>query len=200
MTHFDPDNWVTSLQRSLESYLATKLDPAVYEIVADYPDPDQLAKRMPLDKTLVHFAMEDPRQMIFGLGDNFVDDEEGGDGSIERWEARCHEVTYDIGVWASPESGGTTSRMEAREALDNLFNGSQAQAACLAATDGVDVRSLTGGRCVQETINELIVYRMVDIALVVRVFSRVRAAVVQTAEDIDYVPELTIDGDLTITG
>jgi hypothetical protein len=202
MTTFDPDKWITSLHRSLLSYMQTKLPADEFEIVEDYPSAAAMTRRMPLKKTIVHFAMEDPQRMMFGLGDNIVADSKDEDAQeIEGWEARCHEVTFDLGIWASEETGGVTSRMEAREALDYLFHGSTAQQACLAATDGVDVRSISGGRNVIEDINEIVVYRMVDIALIVRVYSRVKAtSIPYVTDDLDLDPELTIDQDLTITG
>jgi hypothetical protein len=134
---------------------------------------DDLADKVPLPKTIIHFEIDDPREIPFGIGENLVNhvvDAIGG--TVEEWEAHCHEVDIDVGVWASVESGGPTARMEAMEDLNKLFTGPNAREACMIATNGVYPRALIGGRFVTDSISDVTTFRIVDMTLRVRVYSR----------------------------
>lgn len=200
MTTFNPDAWLSSLTKALRDYAATKLDPDLYDLVMSWPSADEIASRMPLDKVIVHFEVAEPRQMFFGLGDNVVNatyDETAG--TILEQEAHCHEVTLDVGVWASAETGGPEARLEAREILDSLFNGPTAFDACMAATQGVEIRRFSGGRNLNDAVNDVAVWRMVDIELIVRVYSRTLKVPQTFISQINQEPGIRID-DIVIIG
>lgn len=197
---FDPDNWLVSLQRSLKSYVEANLDlTGVYELEMSYPSADEIAKKTPLPLTILHFEIDDPRLMPFGFGDNVVDglyDENGG--TVEEWEAHCHEVDINVGVWASVESGGVTARLVARQDLDKLFVGPAAREACLAQTEGIEILSFSGGLFVTDTINDLPIFRVVDATLRVRVYSRTRKQPVSFINDVGQSPGIEIDDTVII--
>lgn len=197
---FDPDNWLVSLQRSLKDYIATNLDLTdVYELEMSYPTSESIVKKMPLPLTILHFEIDEPRLIPFGFGDNVVAgvyDEDGG--TVEEWEAHCHEVDINVGVWASVESGGVTARLVARQDLDKLFVGPAAREACMASTDGVEILSFSGGMFVNDTIGDMVVFRVVDATLRVRVYSRTRKAPISFVDDVGQSPGLEIDETVII--
>lgn len=195
MSNFDPEKWALSMMRALKQYTLTGFSTASWELVMEFPNPGNLAKRLPLAKPLIHIEMEDPRSIPFGMGENWVNaifDEV--ETKVEYWEAHRHEVDWDVGIWTSAESGGTTTRAEARDILDDLFNGPVARDACMANTDGVEVLSITGGRNFVDVINDLPVYRMVDIVLSTRVFSRKKLPEQTFIETHDQETQVEIDG------
>lgn len=197
---FNPDAWLTSLTRALKEYVMDGLglsgaasDP--YEVRMSYPDVTEVADKLPLKKTMIHFEIDDPRQVMFGLGDNVVhSDVDESNFVITEWEAHCHDVDIDVGVWASVESGGSTSRMEAREDLDKLFNGPSARETCMTETNGVDPREFSGGRFLTDTISDVLVFRIVDMTLRVRVYSRTVIGPTTYADTVVQAPDLTIYG------
>lgn len=195
---FNPDRWMTSLFRSLKDYLEAGLD-NVYDLEMSYPDPEDMKKRMPLAKTLLTFECDNPRQIPFGLGDNVVQSfEHEPAGTVEEWEAHCHEVDIDVGIWASIESGGTTARWEAREDLDLLLNGPAALEACMEATGGIEIQSFSGGRFITDSINDVVVLRVVDMTLKVRVFSRTKKVPISYVDSVEQSPGLVIDDTVII--
>lgn len=197
---FNPDRWATSLFESLQEYIADNIH-EVYDVVMGYPDAEEVGKQMPLPKTLIHFEIDDPRQVPFGLGDNVVNNVYNeGAGTVEQWEAHCHEVRIDVGVWASVESGGVSARLEARQDLDRLFNGPTARENLMTHTDGVELLSFTGGQFVTDKINDLPVFRIVDMELRVRVFSRTTKVPIPFIDEVDQSPGLVIDENVTIEG
>lgn len=197
---FDPDKWLISLQRSLKDYVEANLNLTdVYELEMSYPSADELAKKVPLPLTILHFEIEDTQMVPFGLGDNVVNvvyDELGG--TVEEWEAHCHEVDINVGVWASVESGGVSARLVARQDLDALFVGPAARDACMAQTDGIEILSFSGGLFVNDLINDIPIFRVVDAMLRVRVYSRTRKAPVTFIEDVGQSPGLEIDETVII--
>jgi hypothetical protein len=206
MTTFNPDKWATSLAESLRDYILGEMGdlvtdtPQVYEVIMEYPPADALAKKMPFKSTIIHFEIDDPRQMFFGFGDNVVNqafDEIAG--TVEEWEAHCHEVDINVGVWASVESGGSSARLEARQDLDRLFNGPSARERCMAVTDGVEILSFSGGQHVVDRINDLPVFRIIDAELRVRVYSRTKKTPIEFIDGVEQEPGLTIDETLEIT-
>lgn len=180
-TYFNPDQPFVSFFNALKAYIEANIDTDIYEIVPSYPDVTEMTKKTPFPKTLIHFDIDDPQQRFFGFGDNIVDSQyveydEDSDlaGTVIESEAHCHEVALDFGIWASIENGGPSARLSGRDDLDRIFNGPQARAACLAATDGLDVMSFTGGRNFTDKINDLTVFRMVGIELRIKFYSRKR--------------------------
>lgn len=202
---FNPDKWATSLVDSLKNYVAAELGtllvgpPPVYELVMEYPSADSLAKKMPFQATIIHFDVDAPRLVFFGLGGNIVNgvyDELNK--TVEEWEAHCHEVDINVGVWASVESGGASARLEARQDLDRLFVGPYARERCMTHTDGVEILSFSGGQSVNDLINDLPVFRVVDIELRVRVYSRTKKVPITFIVGVDQAPGLEIDETVII--
>ncbi len=206
---FNPDKWATSLVESLKDYIEDELGdfltnvggPPVYELIMEYPPSERLAEKMPFPATIIHFDVDEPRLIPFGFGDNVVNYVYNeGAGTVEEWEAHCHEVTINVGVWASVESGGASARLEARQDLDRMFVGPAARERCMAHTDGVEILSFSGGQSVNDRINDLPVFRVVDIELRVRVYSRTKKAPITFIDGIEQDPQNVIDGNVTITG
>ncbi len=199
MTTFTPDAWLTGLWRSLKTYIEDQIDTDIFKIVEGYPAADELVQQVPLEKTIIHLDIGDIRQIKFGLGDNFVDREyQEPDGTVIEWEAIPYEVDIDIGIWACVESGGVTARMQAYEQLSKAFAGPSAHEACLTATDGVEVLSISGGRNVIDTISDIQFFRMVDITLRVRVFARLKVAPTTYIHEIDQFEGIEIDGTVIV--
>lgn len=201
---FDPDKWATSLMRELKAYLIAGLgltgvdDP--YEVIESYPPSDRISRKQPFPVTLIHFDIDDPHSVPFGLGDNVVKYVHNDvAGTVEQWEAHCHEVELNVGVWASVESGGVSARLEALQDLHRLFNGPSARDALMVASDGIEILSFTGGMFVDDTITDLPVFRVVDMTLRIRVFSRTKLASIPFWNSAVQSPELTISG-INITG
>lgn len=203
MTTFNPDKWLTSTWRSLKTYIDGIVNSGIYEVVLGFPSPAELDRLVPLDKTIIHFEIEDMPERPLGFGDNYMDfvrdESPPPDGqTIEYWQAHECTVDFDIGIWASAESGGVSARLEARELLSRLFSGKQAYRDCMATTDGIHIQRFTGGRNLIDAHGDIPVWRMVDILLTVKVFSRVKILPpVPYVGDIDSVfqdPELEIGG------
>src|SRR5688500_16567927 len=175
---FNPDKWLTSLWRELKTYVTTNLNlTGVYTLSMSYPDTDDLSRKMPFPLTILHFEIEEPRLIPIGLGDNVVNIVYNEvDGTMEEWEAHCHEVEINVGVWASVESGGVSARLEARQDLDLLFVGPAAKERCMTQTDGIEILSFSGGQFVNDVIGDQPVFRIIDANLRVRVFSRTKKA------------------------
>lgn len=211
---FLPDTYLTSTMRALEEYVKdgfalTGADDDPYEISMHYPDVDAMAKtRLPMKTTIIHFEIEDNRHIVFGMGDNVFDAHEEelpppsdpGHFDLIEHEGRCHQIDLDVGIWASVESGGPTSRMQARETLDTLFAGTGAYRACHAATDGIEVVSFSGGLNLIDQINDIPIFRTVNLLLRVRVYARFKKFPVPVIEGIGQAYEILIDDNLSIRG
>jgi hypothetical protein len=208
---FKPDTYLTSTMRALEEYVKVGFDlqgdnSDPYEISMHYPDVTMMAKtRLPVERTLIHFEIEEDRYRTLGFGDSVFDAKyETIPGSspvqetIVEHEGRCHELDLDVGIWASAESGGPTSRMEAREVLDTLFAGSAAYKGCHAATAGIEVLSFTGGRNLIDQINDIPIFRTVDLMLRVRVYARFKKFPIAVIQQIGVDYEIVVDDNLTI--
>lgn len=201
---FDPTQWLVSQFRSLKEYVESVFDPDIYDIQFSYPDITEMMKGIPLPKTLIHFEIENPENIKFGFGDNVVQeeyllDELGNEiGDIQEWEASRHEITWDVGIWASAESGGVTSRLEAYQILCSLFVGPRAYAACLEATEGVQILSFTGGGFVIDPMNGTPVYRVVGIELRTLVFGLSSQPPVPFIEEITPEPGVDVEGEVIV--
>lgn len=171
--HYDPDNWVTTLFRSLKNYVEANLDLDIYDVRFEWPDTSKFSAETPLAKTIIHFDLDDESNPVIGFGDSVIDAVTNVvDGTVTEREGACHVLNFDVGVWASVETGGPTSRMEARYELGRILQGPSARAACSAATDGVEIMSFSGGTFLIDTINDLTIWRITSMELVVRVYSR----------------------------
>jgi hypothetical protein len=210
MTVYDPENFMESTIRCLKDYAVSGFNSSVqaggnpvgdqvYEVVMEFPGPSIDAKTMPMEKTIVHFEVDAVDDALLGMGDNiFSRIYDPATHVVYEKEAGMHLFSFDVGVWASDRSGGTTARLRARSVLRNLFHGPRAIEALKAATDGGDggleIMNWTGGRFLTERINDMDVYRMVDNTLELRVFSR-------TPTDLPPAPaieEITTSPGLTI--
>lgn len=209
---FDPEIWLESATRELKAYIETGFNNAIvdetsqpvglqlYEVMMEFPGPrvDDV-KAMPLDRSIIHFEIDDIADRLVGFGDQvFAENYDPVGHQNFPQEAGIHVINFDVGVWASDRSGGTTSRLRAKQVLRNLLQGKQAQAALTAATDGGDgglqIKSFTGGRFVPERVNDVPIYRMVDSTLEIQVFSRTPLPITggPTIEDFVQQPGLTI--------
>lgn len=209
-TTFSPDDWLVSLFGALTDYINTEIDETVmvgldpqglraYEVVMDYPDSNSLPEGAEFKRTIIHFSIDDIETRMLGFGTGIVKSEITlgtllVPGRVSDQEAKSHVVNFDVGIWASDESGGVTSRLRAYQLLDKIFNGMIAKTRCWDATQGVEIRFYNGGRFVNETINDIRVFRAVGMELEVRVYSR------QVADDEILVDrEPAQDPDLEIT-
>ena len=187
ITEFNPDQWLTSLQRALKDYTLREINNSVmagatpsgldtYEVVYDWPDAFELAKDAKLEKTIIHFAIDDIANTIIGLGDNVYNTveenrNEPNSDLVRLHEGQCHEVNFDVGVWASDQSGGATARLVVYETLQKIFGTEIGKRKVRSAID-VEVRRFNGGRFITDRISDLRVFRLIDTELVARVYSR----------------------------
>jgi hypothetical protein len=202
---YDPEIWLESAVREIKNYTTagiTALVPngtSVYDVVMEFPGPALDDSKNPLQKTLIHFEIDDMRDGPVGLGENiFADNYDPDTGSVKPQYAGTHLINFDVGVWASAKSGGVTARLRAKQLLFDLFGSPKGMMEFHAYTDGgdgrVEVISFQGGRNIADKINDVPVYRTIDGQLVVRVYSR--TALSDTAEpaieEIIQAPELEI--------
>ena len=207
---YDPELWLESLVREIKAYAESNFNDT-YQVVMEFPGPMLDRSELPLSKTVIHFEIDDILDSLIGIGDNaFADNYDSTAHTVNPQYARQHRVNFDVGVWASAKSGGVTSRLRAKQTLEEMFGAVNGQLNLRAASDGgdgyIEVISYTGGRMIMDTINDSPVYRMIDTALVVRVFSLTKLAVTAgpAIEEIIQDPNLEIigppTGDLIILG
>lgn len=175
-TLYDPENWLLTMTRGLEDYAKAVFDPALYNIQMAYPDVVLLAKEQPLDKVLIHFERDAIDSPVWAFGIQGQDEWSEPDhlsGTFQVLEAQRVIVNYDIGVWASADAGGETYRMLAVQQLHNLFGPAGAKENFNRVTEGITIRSFTGGRDATDRINDLPVWRTMDMTLVIEAFSKI---------------------------
>lgn len=169
---YDPDNWLVSATRSLGSYVEDRLANPDVSVEMSYPDTTRWTKESPLEKTVVHFEQDSNPSPPIGLGIVGVPVYNAVAGTEEFQEAMQHFLNFDVGVWASAQSGGGTQRMEIAQALHNIFGPAKARQDLATTTDGLVVVAFNGGRFVLDRINDLPVWRAMDMTLELHVFSR----------------------------
>ena len=187
---YNPEMYLESTLRELEKYAKNGFDKAVpdqnldpvglyaYQVIMQFPgDVISDIQTVPLPKTIIHFELDDAEDRVVGIGDNIFEwNYSGGTETVSPQEASQHQLNFDVGIWASDVSGGTTSRLRAQQILKKLFVGSLAQKALDLSADGGDGRleilRYHGGQFVTERVNEINTYRMVGAELEMRVFSR----------------------------
>lgn len=177
---YNPEIYYESTLRELKRYMnAALVGPYAdaYEVIMEFPGPMLDQMKVPLTKTLIHFEVDDIRSGPLGLGENIGNWNYNSTAhTVNPQEAMRHEFVFDVGVWAFDKTGGTTSRMRAHQLLDSLFLGGLATNKLRDFTDGGDgcleKISFSGGRNVNDTVNDVPVYRTVNCTLEVRVFSR----------------------------
>lgn len=210
-TKFSPEDWLESTIRVIKEYLEIEFHRSVsarseyvgenaYEVVTQFPGPDLDIRRMPMHKTIIHIEVDDISSDILGFGDNvFSSTYDPATEMITEREAQVHLLNFDVGIWASDASGGTTSRSRAKQVLQNCLGGARGIKRMQAFSDGgdgaVEIRSFSGGRFLLDRINDMQVFRMVESTLVVRVFSRTPLEDAQVGPAIE---EIIQDPDLKI--
>lgn len=216
-TKYFPDEWLESTIRVLKEYLQEEFHRSVsaeseyvgeqaYEVVPQFPGPDLDIRRMPMHRTIIHFEIDDIESSLIGFGDNVFDRTyDPATESITEREAQVHVINFDIGIWASDASGGTTSRSRAKQVLQNCLGGARGIVKMREWSDGDDgkleILSYSGGRFMVDRINDMQVFRMVDSTLVIRVFSRTPLGDAQTGPAIEEIiqdPELKITDNSTL--
>jgi len=220
---YDPENWLESAINEIKNYATAGFNAAVlddqfasagdevYNVIMEFPGPAMDRSEIPLTRTVVHFEVDDMTDREVGFGMNqFADNYDSVAHTVNPQYARQHLINFDVGIWASARSGGLTSRIRAKQILENLFGDPSGQVALRTATDGgdgvVEIISYSGGRFIIDHITDSPVYRMIDGALVVRVFSRTKLSDTPgpAIEEIVQDPNLEIigppTGDLIILG
>lgn len=195
---YDPENWLVSLTRSLEEYVRTTLNDPDTDVEMDFPNTREWPKTNPLEKALIHFEQDTTSNPTYGFGvpGDDVYDNPNAPTTILHREAALHLVNFDVGVWVSAQSGGVTKRMALVQALIDMFQTATGKTALYQATDGITVVSFEGGRNELDRINDVPVWRALDMTLVVRVVSRhVPAQPDLVTATIDQNQELTIRVD-----
>lgn len=193
---FDPNNWLLTCTRSIGSYVEQVLSDPDTSIEMSFPDVRNWEKETPLAKSLIHFETDDVSDPPIGFGKpgkEFFDNTDPANPKFHVEEAAQHFINYDVGVWTSAESGGATKRMVLKQALKDMFVTVTGKEAMYAATGGIWAISFEGGRDELDRINDLPVWRALDMTLIVRVFSRHVPASLETVA-LDFAQ----DQDLTI--
>lgn len=216
---YDGRTWLETLFRSVEEFIKTGIDNYIkngstpvglwaYDVVMDFPTAAEPAEKLPFKKddkpvTLIHLAIDEIQNVPLGMGDGtyaeaVVEGDDENAGEVYPEEAEGHEVNFDIGIWATDASGGSSSRLAAYQMLNSLLGGPSAQDFFHARTGGVEIRSFNGGRFLMETVNDLRLYRVVDSELVVRVFSRKIVIPQVLVDDIDQTQGLTVGDEIIV--
>lgn len=199
---YSPDSWLVSLVSSFQDYINDGLNnyilndlgaPAgleIFETVMEFPASEAIPQGVELGKTVIHFDIDDLDNKALGFGPNYVNYEVTDGtltepGTLVQQEASVHLVNWDVGIWASDQSGGITNRLLAYQALDALLRGEIARKKCMEQTEGVELVHFQNGRFVTENLNDVRLFRMVGAELVTRVYSRKLSD-----------PEILVDGDV----
>lgn len=199
---YDPNDYLLSTQRSLKAYVEDQLatltsTQGAVEVINSFPVTDDWSLKSPLEKAIVHFEVDDDPDMVLGLGVPQVIETIGvGETTATVSEPALHELNFDVGIWTSAQSGGTTKRSQIRQALFGIFGPGGGRVAFNEATDGVVVVSYGGGADVTDRVNDLPIFRTTQITLVLSVFSRHVAPVniVPLVTGFDQQQRLSIEG------
>lgn len=213
---YNEADWLPSLFRSLSDFVSIEINKwvkdgnnqnaglEVYEISFDFPAAFDDPALVPLRNadgrpvTLIHFVVDDIDNMPVGIGSNEIKETVDEDTYIvTTQEAEAHVVNFDVGIWATDASGGSSSRLVAYQMLSRLFGPPSAREHFQSVTGGVEIMSFRGGRMIQETVNDIRVYRVIDCTLVARVYSANDVVPVTLVGEIDQDSGLII-GDTII--
>lgn len=194
---YDPDNWLLSTMRALDDYVRDTLADPDVEIEMNFPDLATLEKKMPLDKALVHFQLDDMDDPVLGFGipgKDVLDETDPANPRYKKHEAALHNLNFDVGVWVSAEMGGGTKQMLLVQRLKNMFSTATGKIRFNTVTQGLNIVSFDGGRNVLDRINDVPVWRTLDMTLIVRCVSRHIPAT-----DVGVPLSILQDANLTIT-
>jgi hypothetical protein len=189
MRTYDPEKWLESTLHSLEDFVteriidldATSTDNfnELYEITMDFPGAtlDSRSQLVPLTRAIIHFALDDVVESPLGIGSLiFADNYDADTGYNFPQEAGVVILNFDVGIWTSDRTGGTSARAFIRQMLSEILRGPAAQQRFLAESDGgdggIEIVSFSGGRFTTDKVNDVLVYRTIDTTLELRVFSR----------------------------
>lgn len=196
---YDPTDYVSSVSRVIRAYVKDQLlgNPVIDDVVdveMSFPDTRSWTKASPLPRALVHFELDDDPPMVLGFGVPQTQDDQDDDTAIIS-EPGYHRLNFDVGIWTSPQSGGTTMRAKLRSALYAIFGPAGARRAFNTATQGLVVGSYGGGGDVLDRVNDLPIYRTAQIELIVVAFSKhVNAEPVSLITSYDQLEELYVVG------
>lgn len=195
---FQPGVWLTSLFRALKEYVEDNLNLDAYDVVFDYAPAEVTAKKLPLQKSVIHFAVDDIQNPAIGYGATVLEITETN--TLTESELLAHVLNFDVGMWASAQTGGTSARLVVYQHLVRLFQGKAAYDRCYQATEGVEIISFNGGRFILDRINDLEIYRIVGAELIVKCYSAETGALESgyTPYTIEQDPELTIQENVII--
>lgn len=207
---YNPEEFIESTMRCVTEYAHERLSEIIgadaseiYDIVQEFPGAalDSRTREVPLSKVVIHFEIDDLKERVLGFGQNvFEDNYDAVNQTIQPQEAAIVNINFDVGIWTSDRTGGTSARAETRRMLSQIFGGALALERFREETDGgdggIEIISYSGGRFATDKVNDVIVYRAVDGQLEVKVFSRTPKPIVAvpTIESIDQSPGLTIIG------
>jgi hypothetical protein len=210
VTTYNPEKWLDSTIRCLVDYTYTRLSELLnldshelYDVVSEFPAPAlaDRSREVPLTKIVIHFEMDALEERVVGFGENvFANNYDPELFANFPQEATLCRINFDVGIWSSDRTGGTTARFETRRLLSQIFAGATALQAFRTATDGgdggIEIVRYSGGRFATDKINDVIVYRAVDGTLETKVFSRtpLPLAAGPTIEQITQSPGLTVLG------
>ena len=165
----DPDNWLPTFFRALKTYVESKFNLDAYEIRFGFPNE---VDKLPLEKTIIHFEIDDIESIVIGMGDQqyqaIYDDIAV---TITPYEIQCYQVLMDMGVWATANTGGSTARLVGSQTLLSALAG-PFNFKWIRNHVGVEILEIQGGSFVIEEVNDIEMYRVVDIAMRLRIFAR----------------------------
>lgn len=199
---YDPEKYLESTSREIKRYVEANINTGIYRVVMEFPGSIVDAEKVPLNKTIIHFEIDGDDKTLLGFGDNVFDTNYDAATHLNSPQAaERHVLNFDVGIWSSDRSGGTTARMRAKQLLAAMFAVDRV-AAFRSFTDGgdggIEILNFSGGRfALDVSANDIRLYRMVDCALTVRVFSRTPLATVNPEPAIESIvqsPGLTILG------
>lgn len=198
---YDPEEWELSTIRAVQDWATTGLNSGLYEVVMEFPAPAIEAKTMPFTKAMVHFEVDAIEIAPVGIGENvFALNYDPVGKTVTPQFSEVAVINFDVGIWTSDRTGGTTTRARLRQYLQELF-GVGSRVKFRKATDGgdggIEILSFSGGRNSPDTIGDVPVYRTVNSELEVRVFTRTKIDSDNTGPSIETIvqaPGLTILG------
>jgi len=197
---YDPEHYLESTVRELKNYIEANVNTRIYQVVMEFPAANADSFKMPVRRTIIHLELDAQDDRFVGFSDRPMSEEYNATAKTvtPRW-AGWHQLNFDVGVWASDDSGGVTARLRAKQILQQLFGYPSSVQALLNFTDGgngaVEIVRYTGGAFAQDRIADVRLYRMINSDLEVRVFSRTPAGTPgPSIETITQSPNLTILG------
>jgi hypothetical protein len=199
VTQFDPTNWLLSATRVLGEYVSVFVDDEDVKVEMSFPDTTAWPEELPLKMAVIHFEQDEIQNPMIGFGNPGVEEIEDIPDGPSTWtlsEAAWHEINFDVGVWVSAEMGGATKRMELVQKLTNLFTVAGFKQNMLDETGGLWAVNFTGGRNALDRVNDIPVWRAMDMTLILRVSSKH----VPPPFDIVVIGEVDQVQDLTIYG